>query len=124
MSHRVEQRQRGPARIVHADLVQVFDGGQAVGHNLTQVEPSRGRLWRPSSGHGTDTPATASTLRELGATRAPRSCHPGPCTPPRNRAPEELRRPSSHELITRLLYAPSATPSGLRSLAVRVGVIH
>jgi hypothetical protein len=40
-----------------------------------------------------------------------------------NQAPEELRRPSSHELITRLLYAPSVTPSGLRSLAVRVGAI-
>lgn len=39
-------------------------------------------------------------------------------------APEELRRPSSHELITRLLYAPTVTPSGLRSLAVRVGAIH
>lgn len=39
-------------------------------------------------------------------------------------APEELRRPSSHELISRLLYAPTATPSGLRSLAVRVGAIH
>jgi DNA-binding XRE family transcriptional regulator len=39
-------------------------------------------------------------------------------------APEELRRPSSHELITRLLYAPTTTPSGLRSLAVRVGAIH
>lgn len=39
-------------------------------------------------------------------------------------APEELRRPSSHELITRLLYAPTVTPSGLRSLAVRAGAIH
>lgn len=38
-------------------------------------------------------------------------------------APEELRRPSSHELITRMLYAPTRTPSGLRSLAVRVGAI-
>jgi transcriptional regulator with XRE-family HTH domain len=38
-------------------------------------------------------------------------------------APEELRRPSSHELITRMLYAPTITPSGLRSLAVRVGAI-
>jgi hypothetical protein len=40
------------------------------------------------------------------------------------RAPEELRRPSSHELITRLLYAPTVTPSGLRSLAIRVGAIR
>src|SRR5262249_14444826 len=40
------------------------------------------------------------------------------------RAPEELRRPSSHELITRMLYAPSATPSNLRSLAARVGAIR
>jgi transcriptional regulator with XRE-family HTH domain len=40
------------------------------------------------------------------------------------RAPEELRRPSSHELITRLLYAPTITPSGLRSLAARVGAIR
>jgi transcriptional regulator with XRE-family HTH domain len=39
-------------------------------------------------------------------------------------APEELRRPSSYELITRMLYAPTITPSGLRSLAVRVGAIH
>jgi DNA-binding XRE family transcriptional regulator len=39
-------------------------------------------------------------------------------------APEELRRPSCHELITRLMYAPTATPSGLRSLAVRAGAIH
>jgi transcriptional regulator with XRE-family HTH domain len=39
-------------------------------------------------------------------------------------APEELRRPSSHELITRMLYAPTFTPSGLRSLAVRVGAIR
>jgi transcriptional regulator with XRE-family HTH domain len=38
-------------------------------------------------------------------------------------APEELRRPSSHELITRMLYAPTITPSGLRSLAARVGAI-
>jgi transcriptional regulator with XRE-family HTH domain len=37
------------------------------------------------------------------------------------RAPEELRRPSSHQLITRMLYAPTITPSDLRSLAVRVG---
>ncbi|HEV7896225.1 MAG TPA: hypothetical protein VGP31_00045 [Planosporangium sp.] len=41
-----------------------------------------------------------------------------------NRAPEELRRPSSHELITRLLYAPTVTPSGLRNLAVRVGALR
>lgn len=39
-------------------------------------------------------------------------------------APEELRRPSSHELITRLLYAPTLTPSGLRTLALRVGAVH
>jgi transcriptional regulator with XRE-family HTH domain len=39
------------------------------------------------------------------------------------RAPEELRRPSSYQLINRLLYAPSATPSGLRSLAHRVGAL-
>lgn len=39
-------------------------------------------------------------------------------------APEELRRPSSHELITRMLYAPTITPSGLRSLAVRVGAVR
>jgi hypothetical protein len=38
-------------------------------------------------------------------------------------APEELRRPSSHELITRMLYAPTITPSGLRSLAARMGAI-
>ncbi|MEV4708627.1 helix-turn-helix transcriptional regulator [Actinoplanes sp. NPDC049316] len=38
-------------------------------------------------------------------------------------APEELRRPSSHELITRMLYSPTITPSGLRSLAARVGAI-
>lgn len=38
-------------------------------------------------------------------------------------APEELRRPSTHELITRMLYAPTITPSGLRSLAVRIGAI-
>jgi hypothetical protein len=41
-----------------------------------------------------------------------------------SRAPQELRRPSSHELITRLLYAPTVTPSGLRSLAARVGAIR
>ncbi|WP_043514559.1 MULTISPECIES: hypothetical protein [unclassified Actinoplanes] len=40
------------------------------------------------------------------------------------RAPQELRRPSSHELITRLLYAPVVMPSGLRSLAARVGAIR
>lgn len=39
-------------------------------------------------------------------------------------APEELRRPSSHELISRLLYAPTLTPSGLRTLALRVGAVH
>ncbi|PRY19789.1 helix-turn-helix protein [Pseudosporangium ferrugineum] len=38
-------------------------------------------------------------------------------------APEELRRPSSHELITRMLYAPTITPSGLRGLAARVGAV-
>lgn len=41
-----------------------------------------------------------------------------------SRAPQELRRPSSHELITRMLYAPTVTPSGLRSLAARVGAIR
>lgn len=41
-----------------------------------------------------------------------------------SRAPQELRRPSAHELITRLLYAPTVTPSGLRSLAARVGAIR
>jgi hypothetical protein len=38
-------------------------------------------------------------------------------------APQELRRPSSHELITRLLYAPTVRSSGLRGLAVRVGAV-
>ena len=38
-------------------------------------------------------------------------------------APEELRRPASHELITRMLYAPVLTPSGLRNLAARVGAV-
>jgi transcriptional regulator with XRE-family HTH domain len=38
-------------------------------------------------------------------------------------APEELRRPASHELITRMLYAPALTPSGLRNLAARVGAV-
>jgi hypothetical protein len=37
------------------------------------------------------------------------------------RAPEELRRPSAHELINRMLYSPTVTPTGLRSLAGRVG---
>ncbi|SNS90323.1 hypothetical protein SAMN06264365_12813 [Actinoplanes regularis] len=41
-----------------------------------------------------------------------------------SQAPEELRRPSSHEIITRMLYAPTVTPSGLRSLAVRVGAVR
>jgi len=39
----VEHGQRGSARLVHAGPVQVFDGGQAAGRNLTQVEPGRGR---------------------------------------------------------------------------------
>ncbi|WIM99974.1 hypothetical protein ACTOB_003645 [Actinoplanes oblitus] len=41
-----------------------------------------------------------------------------------SQAPQELRRPSSHELITRMLYAPTVTPAGLRSLAMRVGAIR
>jgi hypothetical protein len=41
-----------------------------------------------------------------------------------NVAPKELRRPSSHELIIRMLYAPTLTPSGLRALAVRVGAVR
>ncbi|GAA1658206.1 helix-turn-helix domain-containing protein [Actinoplanes couchii] len=40
-----------------------------------------------------------------------------------SRAPQELRRPSTQELITRILYAPTVTPSGLRSLATRAGAI-
>jgi hypothetical protein len=38
-------------------------------------------------------------------------------------APEELRRPSVHTLISSLLNAPGPTPPGLRELATRSGAI-
>jgi len=37
-------------------------------------------------------------------------------------APEEVHRPSVRDLVTGLLYAPTATPEGLRGLANRLGV--
>ncbi|MEV5207638.1 helix-turn-helix transcriptional regulator [Micromonospora sp. NPDC053740] len=36
-------------------------------------------------------------------------------------APEEVNRPSVRDLVSSLLYAPTATPAGLRDLATRVG---
>lgn len=36
-------------------------------------------------------------------------------------APEEVTRALVRELVTTLLYAPTATPPGLRDLAVRIG---
>jgi hypothetical protein len=36
-------------------------------------------------------------------------------------APEEVNRPSVRDLVTTLLYAPTATPAGLRDLAARIG---
>ncbi|WP_239175862.1 hypothetical protein [Actinoplanes cyaneus] len=36
-------------------------------------------------------------------------------------APGEVDRPSVRELVSRLLYAPTATPAGLRDLATRIG---
>lgn len=37
-------------------------------------------------------------------------------------APEEVDRPSVRDLVSGLLYAPAATPEGLRGLAGRIGV--
>ncbi|WP_328475085.1 helix-turn-helix domain-containing protein [Actinoplanes sp. NBC_00393] len=37
-------------------------------------------------------------------------------------APEEVHRPSVRDLVSRLRYAPTSTPEGLRGLAARLGV--
>lgn len=53
----------------------------------------------------------------------PDKAHQALCAAERH-APQELRRPSVHNLISTLLYASTPAPPGLRDLAQRVGAMR